>query len=157
MREMRRKDRQVTDQVEIYKILDECDACRVGFCDEGQVYIVPLNFGYEETNGKLTFYFHSAGEGRKVELFCKNGSVGFEMDCAHRLVQAEKACGYTEMYKSIIGTGRTYEVPEEEKLAAMKTVLAHYTDAELEFDPAMMARVRLFALEVEELSCKVHV
>lgn len=157
MREMRRKDREVTDQAEIYNILDECDVCRVGFCDEGQIYIVPLNFGYAETNGKLTFYFHSAGQGRKVELFCKGGSVGFELDCAHRLVRAEKACGYTEMYKSIIGTGRTYEVSEEEKLAAMRTMMAHYTDAELEFDPAMISRVRLFALEVEELSCKVHV
>lgn len=157
MHEMRRKDRLVTDQVEIYKILDECDVCRVGFCDEGKVYIVPLNFGYAETNEKLTFYFHSAGQGRKVELFCKSGSVGFEMDCAHQLVQTENACCYTEMYKSIIGTGRTYEVPEEEKLAAMKTMMAHYTDAQLEFDPAMMARVRLFALEVEELSCKEHV
>lgn len=157
MHEMRRKDRQVTDRTEIYKVLNECDVCRVGFCDEGQVYIVPMNFGYEEKSGKLTFYFHSAGQGRKVELFRRGGRAGFELDCAHRLVRAEKACGYTEMYKSIIGTGRPYEVPEEEKLAAMKTVMAHYTDAELEYDPAMMARVRLFALEVEELSCKEHI
>lgn len=157
MREMRRKDRQVTDKAEIYRVLDECDVCRVGFCDEGEVYIVPLNFGYGEKSGKLTFYFHSAGQGRKVELFRKCGSVGFELDCAHQLVQAEKACGYTEKYKSVIGTGRTYEVPEEEKPAAMKTVMAHYTDAELEFDPATLERVRLFALEVEELSCKENV
>lgn len=157
MREMRRKDRQVTDKAEIYRVLDECDVCRVGFCDEGEVYIVPLNFGYGEKNGKLTFYFHSAGQGRKVELFGRGGSVGFELDCAHRLVEAEKACGYTEKYKSIVGTGRTCEVPEEEKLAAMKKVMAHYTDAELEFDPAALERVRLFALEVEELSCKENV
>jgi nitroimidazol reductase NimA-like FMN-containing flavoprotein (pyridoxamine 5'-phosphate oxidase superfamily) len=129
----------------------------VGFYEEGEVYIVPLNFGYGEENGKLTFYFHSAGQGRKVELFRRGGRAGFELDCAHRLVRGEKACSYTEMYKSIIGTGRTYEVPEEEKLAAMKTVIAHYTDEELEYDPAMMTKVRLFALEVEELSCKEHV
>ncbi|MEA4941246.1 hypothetical protein SDC9_85514 [bioreactor metagenome] len=157
MREMRRKDREITDKAEIYRVLDECDVCRVGFCDGGEVYIVPLNFGYGEKNGKLTFYFHSAGQGRKVELFRRGGSVGFELDCAHQLVEAEKACGYTEKYKSIVGTGRTYEVPEEEKLAAMKTVMAHYTDAELEFDPATLERVRLFALEVEELSCKENV
>ena len=157
MREMRRKDREITDKAEIYRVLEECDVCRVGFCDGGEVYIVPLNFGYGEKNGKLTFYFHSAGQGRKAELFGRGGGVGFELDCAHQLVQAEKACGYTEKYKSIVGTGRTYEIPEEEKLAAMKTVMSHYTDAELEYDAATLERVRLFALEVEELSCKENV
>ncbi len=157
MQEMRRKDRQVTDRAEIYKVLDECGVCRVGFCDEGQVYIVPLNFGYEEKDGKLIFYFHSAAQGRKVDLFRQGGSVGFELDCAHRLVRAETACGYTELYKSVIGTGRTYEVPAQERLAAMKTVMAHYTDADLPYDPVVLERVRLFALEVEELTCKEHI
>lgn len=157
MREMRRKDRQVTDEAEIEQVMHACNVCRVGFCDGGEVYIVPLNFGYRKADGKWTLYFHSAAEGRKVELFQKGGGAGFEMDCAHRLMRAEKACGYTEMYKSIIGTGRVYEVAAEEKMAAMKTVMAHYTDVELEYDPAMLERVRLFALSVEDLSCKEHV
>lgn len=157
MREMRRKDRQVTDRAEIEAVLRSCDVCRVGFYDGEEVYIVPLNFGYREREGRLTLFFHSAGEGRKVELFRRGGRAGFEMDCAHRLVTAETACGYSELYKSIIGTGRVREVPEPEKLEAMETVVAHYTDAKPPIDPAMLARVRLFALDVDELSCKEHV
>ncbi|WP_295857854.1 pyridoxamine 5'-phosphate oxidase family protein [uncultured Oscillibacter sp.] len=157
MREMRRKDRQVTDRAEIEAVLRSCDVCRVGFYDGEEVYIVPLNFGYREREGRLTLFFHSAGEGRKVELFRRGGRAGFEMDCAHRLVTAETACGYSELYKSIIGTGRVREVPEPEKLEAMEAVVAHYTDAKPPIDPAMLARVRLFALDVDELSCKEHV
>lgn len=157
MHEMRRKDRQVTDRAEIEAVLRSCDVCRVGFYDGEEVYIVPLNFGCREREGRLTLFFHSAGEGRKVELFRRGGRAGFEMDCAHRLVTAETACGYSELYKSIIGTGRVREVPEPEKLEAMEAVVAHYTDAKPPIDPAMLARVRLFALDVDELSCKEHV
>lgn len=157
MQEMRRKDRQVTDRTEIYKVLDECEVCRVGFYDAGEVYIVPLNFGYEERDGKLTLYFHSAGQGRKVELFARGGSAGFELDCGHQVVPGEKACNYTAMYKSIIGAGRTHEVLEEDKLHTMKRLMAHYTDKDPELPPAALTRVRMFALEVDELSCKEHV
>ena len=43
---MRRKDREVTDRGMIHEIIDRCMCCRIGFNDEGQVYIVPLSFGY---------------------------------------------------------------------------------------------------------------
>lgn len=156
LHEMRRKDRQVTDRAEIERVLSESSVCRVGFYDGEEVYIVPLSFGFQEQAGRLTLYFHSAGEGRKVDLFCRGGRAGFEMDCEERLVLAETACGCTVLYRSIIGSGRTREVPPEEKEAAMRAVLAHYTDAPLPIDPAMLARTRLFALEVDELSCKEH-
>ena len=60
------------------EIILACSCCRLGFCDEGGAYIVPLNFGYEERGGKRTFYFHGAREGRKMELIKAGGPVGFE-------------------------------------------------------------------------------
>ena len=61
---MRRKDREITDSARIDAVIRGCDCCRLGFCDAGEVYILPLNFGYENREGKRTFYFHSAREGR---------------------------------------------------------------------------------------------
>ena len=62
---MRRKDRQVSDAAMQREIILACSCCRLGFCDEGGAYIVPLNFGYEERGGKRTFYFHKGrGTGR---------------------------------------------------------------------------------------------
>ncbi|WP_312942241.1 pyridoxamine 5'-phosphate oxidase family protein [Oscillibacter sp.] len=160
MHEMRRKDRQVTDRAEIHRILDECEVCRVGFFDGAEVYIVPLNFGYEVKDGRLTFYFHSAVQGRKVELLARGDKVGFELDCGHQVVAGEKACDYSAMYKSIIGTGRTYEVVDDaDKLHAMQCLMAHYTKKtgeKPELPPKALKSIRMFALEAEDLSCKVH-
>ena len=77
---MRRTDREITDAEKITQIIQTCHCCRLGFCDNGAVYIVPLNFGYAEENGKRVFYFHSAKSGRKLDLIAGTPSVGFVLD-----------------------------------------------------------------------------
>ena len=52
--QMRRKDRAVTDMQEIKAFLDEQKVARLGMNDDGQVYIVPLNYGYENPEGKFS-------------------------------------------------------------------------------------------------------
>lgn len=59
---MRRKDREVTDPAKIQDIMERCTCCRVGFNDDGEVYIVPLNFGYKISDDKYTLYFHATGK-----------------------------------------------------------------------------------------------
>ena len=44
---MRRKDREVTDNYEINKIINSCQIIRLAFADGVAPYIVPLNFGFE--------------------------------------------------------------------------------------------------------------
>ena len=65
---MRRSDREITDADRITEIIEECKIMRIGFNDNGEVYIVPLNYGHEETDGKHYFYFHGAKAGRKYNL-----------------------------------------------------------------------------------------
>lgn len=77
---MRRKDREVTDPGKIREIIAACDCCRLGLCDNGRAYIVPLDFGFAEQDGHYTFYFHSAKEGRKIGLIREAGWAAFEMD-----------------------------------------------------------------------------
>lgn len=60
---MRRKDREITDPERIRDIVERCACCRIGFYDNGEVYIVPLNFGYEIGEHGYVFYFHGAAEG----------------------------------------------------------------------------------------------
>ena len=57
---MRRRDREVSDPAKIREIIAACHCCRLGFADGGKIYIVPLNFGYQEEDGQRTFFFHSA-------------------------------------------------------------------------------------------------
>ncbi|MFR6041635.1 MAG: pyridoxamine 5'-phosphate oxidase family protein, partial [Dysosmobacter welbionis] len=85
MRPMRRKDRAVTDPAKIRAVLAECQVCRLGLRDGDRVYVVPLNFGLAEREGKQFLYFHGAKEGRKADLIRQGGCACFEMDTGYRL------------------------------------------------------------------------
>ena len=65
---MRRRDREITDREKMLEIVAECDCCRLGLVDNGEAYIVPMNFGFEDAGSALTLYFHCAAEGRKLDL-----------------------------------------------------------------------------------------
>ncbi len=153
---MRRKDREVTDQKQIYEIIDSCQICRLGFCDEGEAYIVPLNFGYIKDESKTTFYFHSAFEGRKINLIKKNNRVCFEIDTAYKLIETEKACGYSAYFQSIIGYGKVSFVEDiSEKEEGLQSIMYQTTKKrDFTFNEQDITRVCIFKLEVESLSCK---
>lgn len=160
---MRRQDREVTDGARIREIINSCAVCRLGFCDKEEVYIVPLNFGYEEKDGKYIFYFHGAKSGRKAELIRRSAALpeaprtGFELDGEFGLVDGgEEACRYSMRYCSVIGSGRVEEIDDmEEKRRALDCIMAHYTEkAAWEYPEAMLKAVGVFRLEAEKLSCK---
>ena len=158
---MRRKDREVTDPLEIADIISRCSCCRIGFCDDGEVYIVPLNFGYEIKDNSYTFYFHGAKEGRKIDLIHKKPEVGFEMDTDLAIYvrgEFEAACDYTARFQSIIGNGVLSIVSEpEEKKLGLSLLMEHNTGKrEWSFHGKMLEAVAVFKLEVAKLSCKEH-
>ena len=84
---MRRKDREIKDYKRMLEIVNRCDCIRIGFQETQGTYILPLNFGYELEKDQLTFYFHGAKEGKKVELTKEQNIVGFELDTKHELVE----------------------------------------------------------------------
>lgn len=53
MEEMRRKDREVTELEAVKEIIRQCDVLRLGLADGDYPYIVPMNFGWEEKEGRL--------------------------------------------------------------------------------------------------------
>ncbi len=155
---MRRKDREITDPVQIDEIIRRCNCCRLGFNSKEGAYIVPMSFGFENIDGKRCFYFHSAAEGRKIDLIKAGGNVGFELDCGYQLHTAETACGYTAAFSSVIGTGRVELLTsEEEKRRGLECLMRQTAGLEsCDFDPEMLEQVCVFRLEVIEISCKVH-
>lgn len=155
---MRRKDREITDSARIDEIIRGCTCCRLGFYEEGGVYILPLSFGYENREGQRTFYFHSAREGRKIALIAAGPRVGFELDRGYELVPGETACQYGARFQSVIGTGRVSFIEEEaERQAALQSLMRQCSGREdWPFTDAMLRSVCVYKLEVEQLSCKEH-
>ncbi len=155
---MRRTDREVTDPKRIADVISRCSCCRIGFYDDGEVYIVPLNFGYEIKDDTYILYFHGAKEGRKIDLIQKNPHVGFEMDTDYALNEADMACGYSARFQSIIGNGIVNIVSElEEKKRGLSLLMEHNTGKrEWNFDEKMLNAVAIFKLVVSKMSCKEH-
>ena len=114
MEEMRRKDREVTELETVKEIIRQCDVLRLGLADGDYPYIVPMNFGWEEKEGRLYFYLHGAAEGRKAELLRQNGACSFQMDCGHRVVQLP-GHGITTRYGCVMGKATVTPLTEEEK------------------------------------------
>ena len=155
---MRRKDREVLDEVKIDKFIRNCDCCRIGFYDKenNEVYIVPLNFGYSHVDNKRVFYFHGAKEGRKIELISKTKKVSFEMDSNHELIVGKMACNYSERYQSVIGTGLiSFVEDKDEKIAALNEIMFQSTGKkDWDFPEPMLNGVVVFKIEVTSLSAK---
>ena len=157
---MRRKDREVLDEVKIDKFIRNCDCCRIGFYDKenNEVYIVPLNFGYSNVDNKRVFYFHGAKEGRKIELISKTKKVSFEMDSNHELIIGKMACNYSERYQSVMGTGLiSFVEDKDEKIAALNEIMFQSAGKkDWDFPEPMLNGVAVFMIEVTSLSCKEH-
>lgn len=158
MRPMRRQDRAVTDPEKISAVIGGCQVLRLGLRDGKGVYVVPVNFGHAVEDGRHVFYFHGAAEGRKVDLIRESGWACIEMEEGYRLQPADKACGYTAAFRSIIAEGPAVILETaEEKRAGLGAILRQSTGrADWEFPDAAVDAVCVCKLTAEALSCKEH-
>ncbi|MBD5137349.1 MAG: pyridoxamine 5'-phosphate oxidase family protein [Lachnospiraceae bacterium] len=151
---MRRNDREIKEFENIVSVMEKCDVCRLAFNTEDYPYILPLNFGMEIEDGKVTLYFHGANEGRKYELMAKDNRVCFEMDCSHRLVTDEESGNCTMEYESVIGQGLVEIVPDEEKYNALCILMKHYHKEEFPFNKNIIPQTTLFKVTVNKVTGK---
>ena len=149
---MRRSDREITDKEEIIEIVEKCDVCRIALADNNIPYILPMNYGFEYKGDRLVLYFHGASEGKKHDIISKNPFACFEVDCSHKLIEADEAADYTMEYESVIGNGKiSYITEKTEKIKALKLLMKHYAkDKKFTFSDCVVERVTLFKLEVFE-------
>jgi len=153
---MRRTDREITNKADIVEIIAKCDVCRLALADNNVPYIVPMNYGYEFTDGELTLYFHGAKEGKKLDIISRNPVACFEMDCSHKLIEAEEAQGYSMEYESVIGIGKIYLCTEKaEKLRALEQLMKQYAPSKkFNFSDNVIESVTLFKLVASEFTGK---
>ena len=153
---MRRKDREVTDIREILDILDRCSVGRLGLCLDGQPYVVPLNFIWEQKAGILRLYFHGAAEGRKLDCLRANPRACFETDIPGAVVVTPQACAVTMEYESVMAEGLCHIIENTaEKRRVLQALAARYApEASPEIPEAVLERVAVWCFEVEKLSGK---
>ena len=151
MREMRRKERQITEE-EAWAVVDKCEYAFLAMtAEDGTPYGLPVTIVREGRN----IYFHSALEGRKVE--CLRRQPWVCLTCVgDTAIQQDR---FTTLYESAVAFGTAAEVTENaEKVEVLRLLcLRHTPDNMADFDRAVnasLARTGIWKIAVEELTGK---
>lgn len=150
-----RREREVTDINEIKEILDKSLIVHLGLVDDGEAYVVPMNYGYTMEDGKLTVYLHGATEGRKIDIIRANPKVFFEMECDLQPFEGKTACHYGIGYASVMGKGIAEIVEDtEEKKKGLSVLMKTQTGKDFEFNDRMVSVVSVIKIEATEYTAK---
>ena len=142
----------IEDRETIEAIIRSASVCRIGLSDDGQPYVVPVCFGYEDG----TLYFHSAPRGRKLDILRKNDAVCCEFDVDQEIVRAQDACEWSVRYRSVIAFGRASIIEDvEEKRRALDVIVAHYGGQPQAYPEATLGRTAVVKVRIETMTGKV--
>jgi nitroimidazol reductase NimA-like FMN-containing flavoprotein (pyridoxamine 5'-phosphate oxidase superfamily) len=148
---MRRKEKEITDPARIESILKNAEVCRLAFSDEDRPYLVPMCFGYEDR----TLYFHSAPEGRKLDIIRKNPKVCFEVESGNEMIRSEDACSWSQKYSSVIGFGWADILDDpEDKKKALDVIMAHYSHASFTYPDKTLSRMVIIRVRIDQMTGK---
>jgi nitroimidazol reductase NimA-like FMN-containing flavoprotein (pyridoxamine 5'-phosphate oxidase superfamily) len=115
---MRRADKEIKDPDEVKRVLKKARYMTLAMVKDGDPYLVSLSTGYDDEHNVL--YFHSAGEGKKLDYMRASPDVWGQVILDHGY--AEKEC--THRYASVMFRGRIrFLESSEDKRRAIATMI----------------------------------
>ena len=149
---MRRKDKEIVDKEIMESIVQKAIVCRIALSDNNMPYLIPVNFGYKDN----VLYFHSATEGKKIEILKKNNKVCIEVDINHKIIAHEKPCSFGMRYNSVIGFGTASFIDDmEKKKDALGIIMDHYAPGKnFEFRERMLNRIVVIQIKIDSMTGK---
>ncbi len=148
---MRRKDKEIKDINVIESILNKSNVCRIALSENNSPYIIPVCFGYKDN----CLYFHSANEGKKIDIIMKNNNICFEFDDYSGLLISENPCEWDMKYYSVIGFGKASFIHDfDEKIKALNIIIEHYSESSYEFQKKIIDAVTIIKVEIENITGK---
>jgi nitroimidazol reductase NimA-like FMN-containing flavoprotein (pyridoxamine 5'-phosphate oxidase superfamily) len=152
MKELRRKDRAITEE-EAIALLNKAEYGVLSTVTEnGEPYGVPLNFCVIDH----CIYFHCAVEGQKIDNIKQNKSVSF---CAvgNTEILPDK---FGTKYESVIVSGEVEEVFDMNKQLALEGLLHKYSpefiDKGIKYIEDLNEKARVFKVTIDKLTGKAR-
>ncbi|HIU24986.1 MAG TPA: pyridoxamine 5'-phosphate oxidase family protein [Candidatus Copromorpha excrementigallinarum] len=148
---MRRKDREMNRDFALY-VADKCEYATMAMTDEkGLPYCVPVTI---VRKGEY-IYFHSAKEGRKIDILRENPSVC--ISCVGDTYRTPDR--FTTEFESAIIFGEAYEVTEDgEKTEALRLLCLRHTPSNMDaFDSSIeksLFRTGVWKVKIREITGK---
>ena len=130
--------------VDVAKIIvSQNKTCHIAMSDNGLPYIVPLSYGSNFTNDNtLELYFHSATEGKKIDVFKKNNNVCFEINNASGTF--------------VRGNGKVVFLEGDEKHEALAIMFRHQTGKDIVVDDAMTKGICVYKIVSTDFIAKTE-
>jgi len=146
------------DRETIYQILDEALICHIGFVENKQPHVIPINFARMGDEIVL----HGAKASRLLKHIAEGNSICIEATIVDGLVLARSVFHHSINYRSVVlfGKGRAVEAADE-KLAALEAVTEHlvpgrWQDARLPNHKELKA-TSVVAIKIDDASAKVRI
>ena len=150
-----KREREVTDINEIKEILDKSMIVHIGMVDDGEPYVVPMNYGYTLEDGELCIYLHGATVGRKIDIINKNPKVFFEMECDVTPFEGKVACQYGTTYASVMGKGTAVVLDDvNDKIDGLSKFMKTQTGKDFTFDEKMVSIVNVIKITATSFTAK---
>jgi len=110
------------DKAQVYSILDEGRVCHVGFCVDGQPYVIPT--GYARADDRL--YVHGSAASRMLRTLDAGVQVCVTVTQVDGLVLARSAFHHSVNYRSVVVLGQARLVTDpDERLQALRSFTNH--------------------------------
>lgn len=144
------------EKAEMEKVLNEMDYGFLGLSDQGQPYVIPFSYAYQDHK----IYLHTGLKGLKLKCIQNNPQVCFTVAEQQQLVTGSQACDYGVRYRSVIARGQAMLVEEhDDKLQALQILCARYAQPGTvpAVDPRKLAITNVIVIEIEEMTGKYNV
>jgi uncharacterized protein len=152
--DMRRKDRQVTDETWIRSFLQRAPLGVLATVQESQPYINQNLFVYDEAQHAI--YMHTARLGRTHDNIDQDPQVCFSISEMGRLLPADEALEMSVEFSSVVVFGRARVVEDPEESARMLQMLLDKYFSHLKPDrdyrpiqPQELKRTTVYCIQIE--------
>ncbi len=152
---LRRKDKEITDQAELKRILRTAKYVTIAMTKNNRPYLVSLSHGYNETGNCL--YFHCANVGKKIDYVKSNNNVWGQALIDQGYLEGE--CDH--LFASIHFQGKiTFVEDVKEKRAAIECMIRHQDKNPrpmiARLNPERLKTVTIGRIDIEEMTGKKH-
>lgn len=151
---MRRKEKEITDDREILKIIKNGKFTSISMSKENEPYIITLSYGYDQV--KKAFYFHCAAEGQKIDFIKSNPYV-----CGTIIEDNGYEDGCGQAFRSIVYRGNIRVIKDiEEKKHGFEIIIDHLEKIPGETKKNLLKsddeyiKPAILRLDITEITCK---
>ncbi|MQS89543.1 pyridoxamine 5'-phosphate oxidase family protein [Companilactobacillus mishanensis] len=141
--------------------LDHCKILHLGLSNDEGTFVVPVNYGYEETSdGQYVIYIHGTSNGDKGKALDQESIISFEADGGHEALTytppSEGAFG--PAFRSIMGRGQVKRIDDNnEKVHALRTMIHNYVrDIPVALHAEKMTNIPVWKILVTDITAKLH-